>query len=95
MKLNPTKLPDPLIPLISMAERWGIRDDVEREEAVSKANCQELEDLVNYINDISDDALFGWLSGIESFNPNPSREYIAITCLTMAIDSAKLKLKKL
>lgn len=82
-----------MIPLIKIYEKWGIEDDFEREEAVAKASQEELEELVHSINDISDDDLFGWLSGEESFNPNPTDEYLAITCLTMAIDSAKFRLQ--
>jgi hypothetical protein len=94
MPLNPDKVPLVLALLLPMAEKWGIGDDFEREAAVTNASRQELESLVHCIDDISDADLYGWLSGPESFNPNPSQEYLAITCLTMAIDSAKLKLQK-
>jgi hypothetical protein len=94
MPLNPNNVPPTLIPLLPLAERWGIGDDFEREAAVTNASPEDLEQLIHCIDNISDADLFGWLSGPESFNPNPSHEYLAITCLTMAIDSAKLKLKK-
>lgn len=77
-----------------MAEKWGIGDDFEREAAISNASKAELEALVHCIDEVSDGDLFGWLSGPESFDANPSPEYLAITCLTMAIDSAKLKLRQ-
>jgi hypothetical protein len=95
MPLNPQNVPSALLPILPMAEKWGIGDDFERESAVSNASQQELESLVHCIDPISDADLYGWLSGPESFNPNPSQEYLAITCLTMAIDSAKLKLQKM
>jgi hypothetical protein len=94
MKLNQENVPKPLRPLLPIAERWGIGDDFDREAAVAKASRSELESLVRCIDGISDDDLFGWLSGAQAMNPSPSAEYVAITCLVMAIDSAKLKLKR-
>jgi len=78
-----------------MAEKWGIGDDFEREAVISNASKAELEALAHCIDEISDADLYGWLSGPDSFNENPSPEYLAFTCLTMAIDSAKLKLRRL
>jgi hypothetical protein len=95
MRLSAKNVPAALVPLLPMAEKWGIGDDFEREEALAKASREELEEVVHSIDEISDDDLFGWLSGEESFNPKPSEEYLAITCLTMAIDSAKMKLQKM
>jgi len=94
MSLNPDNVPSLLASILPMAEKWGIGDDFEREAAINNASRLELESLVHCIDDVSDADLYGWLSGLESFNPNPSQEYLAITCLTMAIDSAKLKLQK-
>jgi hypothetical protein len=92
MALNPKNVPPGLIPLLPWAEKWGIGDDYDRETAVSEASKTELESLVHGIDGFSIDDLYGWLAGPESFNTNPSPEYTALTCLTMAIDSAKLKL---
>jgi len=78
-----------------MAEKWGIGDDFEREAAISNASRQELELLVHSIDTVNDADLYGWLSGAESFSSSPSDEYLAVTALTMAIDSAKLKLRKM
>jgi len=77
-----------------MAARWGIGDDQEREIAIRQASNKELEALIQCIDGVSDEALYGWLSGSESFSKSPSEEYLAFTCLTMAIDSAKLKLAR-
>lgn len=94
MTLDPSKIPSALVCLLPFAEKWGIGDDFEREAFVRSANTHELEALVHSIDEVSDDDLFGWLSGEESFNSTPSAEYLAITNLTMAIDSARLKLNK-
>jgi hypothetical protein len=77
-----------------MAEKWGIGDDYEREAAVREASAEELDVLIHCIDDIADEDLFGWLGGPESHNPDPSEEYLAITCLTMAIESAKAKRRR-
>lgn len=95
MSLDPTHIPEPLRSLLPMAEKWGIGDDFEREDALNKASSWELEKLVHSIDHISDDDLFGWLAGKESYNPSPSTEYLAFSSLTMAIDSAKVRLEKL
>ena len=93
-KLDPKNVPEPLVSLLPIAERWGIGDDFEREDAVTNATIEELEALIHSIDDIADEDLFGWLAGPESYNPEPSEEYVALTNLTMAIDSAKLKLQR-
>ena len=94
-KLDPNKIPSALIHLLPMAAKWGLGDDYESEMAINNAQPEELESLVHSIDGISDNDLFGWLSGPESYNLKPSAEYVALTALTMAIDSAKLKLQKL
>jgi hypothetical protein len=93
-KLKPENLPPALVELIPMAEKWGISDDGYREDAVRKASVAELEMLVHSIDNIADEDLYGWLGGPESYSENPTNEYIAITCLTMAIVLAKVLLKK-
>jgi hypothetical protein len=95
MALDPSKVPQPLAPLLPLAEKWGIGDDIDREAAVSAASLQELESLVRSVDDIRDEDLYGWLTGPEADNPAPSEEYVTITCLTMAADSARLELARL
>lgn len=94
MKLNPNNVPSALVSLLPMAELWGIGDDFVRENNILKASISELDELIHCIDEISDDDLFGWLAGEESFSKTPSDEYLAITNMTMAIESAKLKLEK-
>jgi hypothetical protein len=94
-KLDSNNVPKELVKLIYMAEKWGIGDDISRNEAVEIATKDQLEELTSCLEIIDDDVLFDWLSGPESYDKNPSKEYIAFTCLTMAIDYAKLKLKKI
>jgi hypothetical protein len=94
MKLDPRKVPPALEALIPWAENWGVGDDFEREALVRRAPLDELRELIHSIDDISDDDLFGWLGGQESYNSNPTDEYLAITSLTIAIESAKAVLRK-
>jgi hypothetical protein len=89
VKLNPDKVPRPLVHLIPIAEKWALDGYI---DAVSNASSEELEALVHCIDDVAD--LFGWLAGPEADNPNPSLEYVAFTDLTQAIDLARLLLKK-
>lgn len=91
LKLKPDNLPPALVSLIPIAEKWGSNDDFARNKMVKEATPEELSELIHSIDSISDDDLYGWLSGPESYNPNPSIEYLAVTCLTMAIDMAKLR----
>jgi len=88
-------VPAALIPLLPMAGKWGISNDFERELAVKSASPEELAFLVRCIDNVTDEELFGWLSGSASYDPDPSTEYLVMTCLTMAIDSAKVRLKDL
>ena len=82
------------MPLLALAEKWGIGDDYEREIAVTNASVEDLQMLIRCVDNIQDEDLYGWLGGSESYNETPSPEYIAIACLTMAIDSARVELAK-
>jgi len=93
-KLNIKNVPVELHQLIAIAEEWGINDDYDRAEKVSLATEEELRTLISSIENVADEDLYGWLEGPDSFSEAPSEEYVAFTCLTMAIDSAKIKLKK-
>ena len=91
MALDPDRMPAAARPLIPMAERWGIGDDGYREEAVDQATPDELRKLVASLDGV-EDGFSEWLEGPESFAPRPSEEYLAMTALTMAFDSARVKL---
>ena len=93
-KLNKNNVPSALHQIISVAEEWGINDDYDREKKISEATKSELHTLIASIDNVTDEDLYGWLEGPESYLATPSEEYVSFTCLTMAIDSAKIKLKK-
>lgn len=93
MNLRKEKVPAEITTLLPMVEKWGINDDYKREKKVSNASDEELVKLVKCLDGFDESILFDWLEGPESYDVNPSEEYIAFTCFTMAIDSAKIKIK--
>lgn len=93
-ELNPLKVPLEFVGLLEIAQKWGIGDDFEREQAIRSASKSELLELATCLDNIDIDVLYKWLAGPESYSENPSEEYIAFTTLTMAVDSAKSILKK-
>lgn len=92
---DPQRVPKEIVQLLPMAERWGIADDFERELEVRKASMTDLRGLAECLDLIEQDSLSDWLCGSESYATKPTKEYIAITCLTMAVESAKLRLRAL
>jgi hypothetical protein len=88
-------IPDSVRALMPLAGIWGVGDDIERSLLVEPASADQLRDLVAAVDAIPDDDLYGWLAGPESRSPAPSREYVAITCLTMAADQARVRLGQL
>jgi hypothetical protein len=94
VRLDPQQVPEPCRVLLPLAERWGLGDDYEREALVSTAGNSELEALVRSVDAVPDEALYGWLAGPESQSAQPTQEYVAVTCLTMAVASARLELSR-
>jgi hypothetical protein len=90
-KLNPENVPERLRHLIPLAEKWGIGDDIYREEAVDAANRQDIEELVEAFEATGNDAFDDWLAGPEAAGPTFSPEYIAFSDLREAYDSAEYR----
>jgi hypothetical protein len=93
LNLNSKNVPPEVVTLLPLAEKWGIGDDFERERQVAKATVDELETLALCYENMDVDALFSWLEGPDAKSSNPSEEYLAFTCLTMGVDSARAKLE--
>lgn len=87
IRLDPTRIPEQFRSWIPLAERWGIGDDLIREDCVVKASLAELEELLSF-GSVYDAMLTEWLAGPESFSPDPTEEYVAFSCLGMAWDLA-------
>jgi hypothetical protein len=90
--LDPENVPEPVVPLLALADEWGVGDDIERGRKVEAASPDELTALIDAVDAVDDDALYGWLSGDESYSASPSPEYVAITNVTMAADQARVRL---
>lgn len=80
---------------LPLAEVWGVRDDIERSLMIERASADELRAMVEAVDATPHDELYDWLSGSESQESDPSSEYIAITCLTMAADEARVRLRQI
>jgi len=94
MNVNPNNVPPGLRAVLVFADKWGIGDDFERERAINSAGVQDLQDLAHCLDGIHDGLLASWLTGEESERNPPTPEYLAVTNLTMAVHSAKAKLKR-
>ena len=93
MRLRPEAVPPEVRHLLPAAEQWGIADDGYREDKVDEADEESRRRLVALVDEAPDE-LWSWLVGPESHSESPSAEYVALTCLTMAADSARLKLSR-
>ena len=94
-ELDSGHVPPAALPLLGLARWWGIPDDGYRSEAVVRASRDELEAILLALHDDDGyDEVQRWLIGAEADAVPPSREYVAVTCLTMAADHARLLLAK-
>jgi hypothetical protein len=83
--LNPVNVPAVLQPLIPLAERFGISDDLIRADVVRKTPRAEVAKMRRTV--LAHDGAFDeWLAGPESKGPKFTPEYIAFSCLRMAAD---------
>jgi hypothetical protein len=80
-----SRVPDALHPLIPLAEKWGIADDVIREDVLRQASASELEQLRMTVQE-HDDVLDEWLAGSEALSRSPTPEYVAFSAMRMAVD---------
>ena len=94
MLLDVSKVPSNLSQYLSLAARWGITDEGERDALVRVATPEQLQELVNALGTKDAEVLFQWLSGPESFRVPVTPEYAALTCLTMAFDYAELLMRQ-
>lgn len=92
--MKSANVPSSIAYLLPLAEVWGIGDDLDREAAVESAATDDLRQMVEAVDYAEDLGLYDWLSGDESYADQPSDEYVAITCLTMAADLARPRLRR-
>ena len=86
---DPKRVPQAFRSLLPVARRWGIGDDGYRWDAVQAASAEDLSDIADAV-DRGGEALYDWLAGPEA-EGTPTNEYVALTCLTMAYDEARLR----
>jgi hypothetical protein len=91
-KVNAKKIPAELQPFIPYAEKYGETDIDVRERLVENAAIEELHQLAATwevcIGPISD-----WLAQPEVRAKPTSDEYLAFTCLILAVDAARWRLE--
>lgn len=85
IRLDPAHVPLCLRGLIPLAERYGISDDLIREDVLRNTSEAELEEMRRVVK-AADDGLDEWLAGPASEGPVFSEEYIAFSCLRLAAD---------
>lgn len=85
VRLDPEKIPEKLRPLLPWAEKFGIGDDLIREDVVIKTPKQVLGEFRRIVA-LHEDLLEEWLCGPESAGPRYSDEFLAFSCMLMAFD---------
>ena len=80
--LDPSRVPVSLRPLIPLAEKWGISDDVIRDDVFRLASASDLQHLADTLRKY-EGALDDWLAGAEAASNSPSPEYVAFSAMRM------------
>ena len=83
--LDPSRVPVSLRPLIPLAEKWGISDDVIRDDVFRFASASDLQHLTDTLRQ-HEAALDEWLAGPEASSTLPSPEYVAFSAMRMGVD---------
>ena len=85
--LVPSNVPANLRKLIPLTERFGVIDDLERENLVLAASDDEINQLRSEVS-AHDDELDSWLAGPEADGPEYTTAYLAFSAMRMAADFA-------
>jgi hypothetical protein len=85
IRLDPSAVPLTLRPLIPLAERFGVGDDLTRADIVAKTPAVELAAMRAAV-EAQAGAFDDWLAGPQAGGPEFSPEYHAFSCLRMAAD---------
>jgi hypothetical protein len=85
VEFNAGDVPENLQSLVPYARFWGIQDDWQREQLVTKAPASIRESLRTLIAEY-EDVLDDWLAGEEATSSNPSDAYIAFSAMRMCAD---------
>ncbi|AMR67884.1 hypothetical protein [Aquipseudomonas alcaligenes] len=85
--INRNRVPAELHQLLPLAEKFGVADDLLRENLVKASSAEEIKELKSRVFAF-EDALDKWLAGAEAEGPEFSVEYIAFSAMRMAADYA-------
>ena len=85
IQLDPLRVPNQFHAWIRLAERWGISDDLIRDDCLEKASVEEVCELLTF-GEVYDAVLNEWLAGPEADSRKPSKEYVAFSALGLAWD---------
>ena len=90
MELRGDRAPAPLWGLLWLAKRWGTSDDGYREQAVDRASRRSCE---HWWRPWTPSTIRMGLDGRSRGRTSaPAAEYLALTCLPIACDQARLRL---
>ena len=93
-RINTEKVPFELRPYVAYAEKWGEQDTGARNQLVKNASIEELHDLAS-IWEICIGPISNWLAEPEIRAKPTTDEYVAFTCLILAVSSARKRLEHL
>lgn len=94
MNLDPSSVPISVQPLLPLAEIWGVGGDYDRGMLIEQASLDDLCAVVDAVDRVPDGDLYGWLAGPEALQSRPTREYVAVTNVTMVADEARIILRR-
>ena len=83
IRLDRRDVPELLRPLIPLAEKWGISDDILRGDFLAAATAAEIDELKKAVTQ-QIDLLEEWLTGPDARARPLSPEYLAFTNMLMA-----------
>lgn len=81
---SPDDVPARLRDLVPLAKKWGINDDLIREDLVARAAPEDRRELKAAVSAVEDE-LDDWLAGPEGSGP-PTDAYLAFTAMRLAAD---------
>ncbi len=84
IKLDPNNVPPALRHLIPYAEKYGIADDLIREDFIDHASPKELAYLKQVLEDLNPE-MDKWLAGPEADSPEPTAEYVAFSAMRLGV----------
>ena len=85
-RLDPQQVPAKLRPLVPLAERWGIRDDIDRKDKVERVTAAERKELETAL-DAHATEITAWLDSFEE--ADLSKEAAAFKYMQLALEEIR------